>query len=109
MTMDGRTGSEEGARKIHVLIVDDEPALSGLLQRLLAASGYVVAIAADGPQAMAAIAQHPPDVILLDVVLPGIDGFTICKRLKFDPATRLTPVVLITGLADRQSRIKGLA
>ncbi|MEO8077846.1 MAG: HD domain-containing phosphohydrolase [Acidobacteriota bacterium] len=109
MTTDGGTVADDGAKKAHVLIVDDEPALSGLLTRLLTAKGYVVETANDGPSAIAAIAERPPDVILLDVVLPGMDGFTICRRLKNDPRTRLMPVILITGLADRESRIKGLA
>jgi putative two-component system response regulator len=109
MTMDGSAVSDDGARKARVLIVDDEPALSGLLKRLLTGKGYVVDTAPDGPAGFDAIAVNPPDVILLDVVLPGMDGFTICQRLKNDPATRLLPIILITGLADRESRITGLA
>jgi putative two-component system response regulator len=109
MTTDGSATTDDGSKKARVLIVDDEQALSGLLERLLKSKGYVVAIAADGPAALQAVVHDPPDVILLDVVLPGMDGFTICRRLKNDPVTRLTPVILITGLADRESRIKGLA
>lgn len=96
--------ASDGAR---VLVVDDEPAVSSLLDRLLTKEGYAVQVAADADSALAAIAFHNPDVILLDVVLPGGDGFTLCRRLKNDTATRLTPIVLVTGLTDRESRIKG--
>src|SRR3984893_6997100 len=109
MTTDGRTITDDRGKKTRVLIVDDEPGISTLLERLLTNKGYAVGIATDAPTALAAIVRNPPDVILLDVVMPGMDGFTLCKRLKGDPATRLTPVILITGLADQDTKIKGLA
>ncbi|MGH9220301.1 MAG: response regulator, partial [Vicinamibacterales bacterium] len=90
-----------------VLVIDDEPAHASLLERLLIRDGYAVDTAGDVDAAIAAIARHPPDVILLDVVLPKGDGFTLCRRLKIDVATRLTPVIMITALTDRESRIKG--
>ena len=90
-----------------VLVVDDEPAHAHLLQRLLARDGYAVDTAGDLDDAVVAIALRNPDVILLDVVLPSGDGFTFCRQLKLDAATRLTPVIMITALADRESRIKG--
>jgi putative two-component system response regulator len=90
-----------------VLVVDDEPAVTVLFERLLTQDGYSVRIANDAPSALAAIASFNPDVILLDVVLPGGDGFSLCQRLKQDAATRLTPVVLVTGLTDRDNRIHG--
>jgi putative two-component system response regulator len=93
-----------GAR---VLVVDDDPGVSALLERLLTKDGYSVCVAADAASALAAVASHNPDVILLDVVFPGSDGFTLCQRLKRDAVTRLTPVILVTGLIDRESRIKG--
>jgi putative two-component system response regulator len=94
----------DGAR---VLVVDDDPGMSGLLERLLTKEGYSVHVAADAASAGVAVASHNPDVILLDVVFPGADGFTFCQDLKRDAATRLTPVILVTGLTDRESRIKG--
>src|SRR3984893_15989144 len=109
MTTDGRTITDDRGKKSRVLVVDDEQGVSSLLERLLVSRGYVVSIATNGPEALAAIVRDPPDVILLDVVMPGMDGFTLCKRLKGDPATRLTPVILITGLADQDTKIKGLA
>ena len=106
---DERTTIDDAHRKTQVLIVDDDESMGRLLERMLQGEGYVVAIATDGPGAMASIIHDPPDVILLDVVMPGIDGFSICKRLKNDPMTRLTPVIMMTGLADRATRITGLA
>ena len=90
-----------------VLVIDDEQAHASLLERLLTREGYAVDTAGDVDTAMAAIGRHNPDIILLDVLLPEIDGFTLCGRLKADAATRLTPVVMVTALADRASRLKG--
>jgi putative two-component system response regulator len=90
-----------------VLVIDDEPAHASLLERLLGRDGYAIDKAGDVDAAVAAIARRNPDVIVLDVVLPNGDGFTFCRRLKADPATRLTPVIMVTALSDRDSRIKG--
>lgn len=91
-----------------VLVIDDDPSVAELLGRIVTRDGYDVAIAADGAAAFAAISEQDPDVILLDVMLPGMNGFEICRRLKQEPRTRLTPVVLVTGLGDRERRIAGL-
>ena len=109
MTTDASMTTDDGGRRTRVLIVDDEEGVGRLLERWLVKEGYVVAIATDGPGALAALVDTPPDVILLDVMMPGVDGLTICRRLKNDPTTRLTPVILITGLADRNTKISGLA
>ena len=100
----GTSLSGDNAR---VLVVDDDPGVCRFLSRLLINEGYVVHVAGDAETALAGIATHHPDVILLDVVFPGADGFTLCRRLKRDSATRLTPIILVTGLSDRESRIKG--
>jgi putative two-component system response regulator len=91
-----------------VLVVDDDEFVAGAFHKLLTRDGYGVDVAEDGPSALAAIATRPPDVVLLDVLLPGLDGYEICRRLKREPATRLTPVVLVTGLAERQERLTGV-
>jgi putative two-component system response regulator len=91
-----------------VLVVDDLPKNVEILRRALEARGYEVRGAEDGPGALAAVAEHGPDIVLLDVVMPGMDGFEVCRRIKSNPATRLTPVVLVTGLGDREDRIKGI-
>ncbi len=92
-----------------MLVVDDDPGITSLLSRLLAHAGYLVNVAGDAADALASVASHHPDVILLDVTIPGADGFTLCEQLKRDIATRLTPIILVTGLSDRESRIRGRA
>jgi putative two-component system response regulator len=95
------------AEASRVLVVDDEAVVSTLLERLLTREGYSVHVAADGDAALAEVAAFNPDVILLDVVFPGGGGLAICRQLKRDVATRLTPVILVTGLTDRDTRING--
>lgn len=75
---------------------------------LLSVEGYDVFEAESGPAALNSIGETSPDVILLDVMMPGMDGFEVCRRLKQDEQTRLIPVIFITALNDRRSRIKGI-
>lgn len=89
-------------------MVDDLEANGRLMERLLSRDGYRLRIARDGEEALEAVAAEQPDVILMDVLMPKLDGFEACRRIKDDPATRLIPVVLVTALADTNSRIKGL-
>jgi two-component system cell cycle response regulator len=91
-----------------ILVVDDVAANIRLLQAKLQAEYYDVLVANSGPEALALAADRQPDIILLDVMMPGMDGFTVCKRLKHDPDTRHIPVVLVTALHDRVDRIIGL-
>lgn len=91
-----------------VLVADDADAVRSLFHRLLVADGHDVILAADGPAALEAVSAHQPDVVLLDITMPGLTGLEVCQRLKADPATRLTPVVLITGKAALADRISGL-
>jgi putative two-component system response regulator len=90
-----------------ILIVDDESASRVALETLLRREGFEVHGASDGPAALAECAAFRPDLILLDVLMPGMSGFEVCKRIKATPETRLTPVVLITGLSATEDRIKG--
>lgn len=90
-----------------VLVVDDDAAISTLLERFLTHAGYTVQKAADAASTFAAVASYNPDVILLDVVFPGSNGYAVCERLKQDVMTRLTPVILVTGMTNRESRIRG--
>ncbi|HEY5071393.1 MAG TPA: PleD family two-component system response regulator [Caulobacteraceae bacterium] len=91
-----------------ILVVDDIGANVRLLEAKLAAEYYQVFTADDGPTALVAAARDRPDVILLDVMMPGMDGFEVCRRLKHDEATRHIPVVLVTALDGRADRIAGL-
>ena len=91
-----------------VLVVDDEEKNRTLLVRLLTVEGYDVVTAADGDAALKAVDQHSPDLIMLDVQMPGLDGFEVCRRIKADPATRLTPIVMVTAMNAREQRIASI-
>ncbi len=91
-----------------ILVVDDVEANVRLLEAKLTAEYYDVSTASDGTTALAMAAQMLPDIILLDVMMPGMDGFEVCKRLKDDALTRHIPVVLVTALDGRADRITGL-
>ena len=79
-----------------------------MLEALLTDEGYRVTLACDGEEALAAVALERPDLILLDILMPKVDGYEVCRRLKSDPDTRLVPIVLVTGLTDVDCRIRGL-
>jgi two-component system cell cycle response regulator len=91
-----------------ILVVDDIEANVRLLEAKLSAEYYEVLTANDGPTALAMAAAEKPDIILLDVMMPGMDGFAVCRRLKDDPETRHIPVVLVTALDGRADRVTGL-
>ncbi|NDP42395.1 MAG: response regulator [Aromatoleum sp.] len=91
-----------------VLVVDDTPHNVKLLADLLAVKGYVVATAVDGAQALASVASDKPDLILLDIMMPGLSGYDVCRRLRADAETALLPIVLVTSLDPNQERIKGI-
>ena len=91
-----------------ILVVDDSYTNLLIISDLLKYSGFDVAIASDGESALQQVECKPPDLILLDLVMPGIDGFEICKRLKSNPSTSDIPVIFMTGMADTDSKVKGL-
>ena len=91
-----------------ILIVDDEPVNVDYLEQELEDLGYVTVSARNGREALALVAATPPDLILLDVMMPEIDGFTVCRLLKSDEETRLIPIVMLTALDDINDRIKGI-
>jgi two-component system cell cycle response regulator len=91
-----------------ILVVDDIEANVRLLEAKLTAEYYEVLTAPDGPTALAMAASEKPDIVLLDVMMPGMDGFTVCRTLKDDPQTRHLPVVLLTALDGRADRVTGL-
>ncbi len=91
-----------------VLVADDTETVRTLFTQLLVTDGYKVLTAADGDAALEIAQRHRPDVLLLDVRMPGTDGIEVCRRVKATPDMRLTPVILITGLADSGDRIEGI-
>jgi putative two-component system response regulator len=91
-----------------VLVADDRESIRSLFQRLLSADGHDVVLAADGAAALTEVHRHRPDVVLLDVAMPLISGLEVCRQLKADPATRLMPVVLVSGQAELADRINGI-
>jgi class 3 adenylate cyclase len=91
-----------------VLVVDDDPDMAAFLARMLEREGMHAHVVADGAAALAAVGASRCDLVLLDVLLPDASGFDICERLKSDPATALIPVVLVTALEDRASRVRGI-
>jgi putative two-component system response regulator len=107
-TFPRESGPRTGPGGATVLVVDDIPANARLLQRLLTGDGYRVIFAQDGEEALERVRRDHPDLILMDVIMPMLDGFETCRRLKSDPKTRLVPVVLITALQGIRERVRGL-
>jgi len=91
-----------------VLVVDDQPLNTEALAQALQPLGYEVWQALDGPTALLLAREHLPDVILLDLRMPGMDGFEVCRKLKADPETQLLPVVVLTGMDSRETRLAAL-
>ncbi|MDE2180878.1 MAG: response regulator [candidate division NC10 bacterium] len=91
-----------------LLVVDDNARNVELLTALMQAEGYEVVAAADGQEALAQAATSPPDLILLDVMMPKLDGYAVCRRLKEEKSTRLTPIILLTALGAEDARIRGI-
>src|SRR4051812_34634298 len=90
-----------------VLVVDDDPTVSDVVRRYLERAGFGVTLAADGPAALAAVAANRPDLVVLDLMLPGLDGLEVCRRLRAaDPAL---PVVMLTALGEEADRVLGLS
>ncbi|MEA5503683.1 response regulator [Halotia wernerae UHCC 0503] len=92
---------------LKILVVDDTPANLEVICETLGDAGYEVITAIDGDRALKRIQTNPPDLILLDVQMPGIDGFETCQRLKANPATANIPVIFLTALSDTDSKVKG--
>ena len=91
-----------------ILVVDDTPANIKLFVDLLTVKGYRVCTAVNGEEALAQLAKEKPDLVLLDVMMPGISGYEVCKRIRANPETALLPVVMCTSLDPNQERVKGI-
>jgi PAS domain S-box-containing protein len=92
-----------------VLIVDDELHNRRVLEVMLGQEGFDLVTASGGEEALARVAEHPPDLILLDIMMPGMDGYRVVSRLKGDAASRNIPIIVITALDDREARMRGLS
>jgi DNA-binding response OmpR family regulator len=90
-----------------ILIVDDNPTNLEVLSATLTEAGFQVAVAIDGESAIEQATYHPPALILLDVMMPGIDGFETCQHFKDNPTTQAIPIVFMTALSDANSKMKG--
>jgi putative two-component system response regulator len=95
-------------RKSIILIVDDDPGARDALEALLLIEGYQLHFAHNGPEALMKAAQLKPDLILLDVMMPEMDGFEVCQRLRGSSFLAEVPVIMITALDDRSSRLRGI-
>ena len=95
-------------RKHTLLIVDDDCRVCRVLARLLAPESYELAFASEGAEAIEKAQELTPDMILTDVMMPGMDGFELCRRLRADPLLAEVPILMITALDDRASRLSGI-
>ncbi|MGB3534267.1 MAG: response regulator [Microcoleaceae cyanobacterium] len=92
-----------------ILIVDDNPTNLSVLSKALKSAGYKVRMAMDGEDALAQVERNFPELILLDIQMPKVDGFETCRRLKANPATEGIPIIFMTALADTEDKVKGLS
>jgi twitching motility two-component system response regulator PilG len=95
-------------KKNRILIVEDEESLLKLESILFSAKGYCVSGVMDGESALEEISSHKPDLVVLDIMLPLLDGFEVCRRIKENPETSTIPVVMLTAMKNSQDRARGL-
>ena len=103
-----RSDLDASERPARVLVVDDDPSSQRLMAQVLGKDGYELAFVANGVAAIEEAMRQAPDVILLDVVMPEMDGFEACRHLRQDPLLAEVPIVMVTSLGDRASRLRGL-
>lgn len=103
---DTPTSREELPRKNKILVVDDVAVNVQLLTTYLTSVGYDVCTARDGQEALDKVSETQPDLILLDVMMPKLNGFEVCERLKSDPMTKIIPVIMVTALNEIEDKIK---
>ncbi len=97
-----------GGERARILVVDDTPANAKLLSDLIEHHGYEATMAASGPEAIAALRQGAYDLILLDIVMPGMDGYEVCRLVRQEPRWEALPIVMVTALDAKEERVKGL-
>jgi DNA-binding response OmpR family regulator len=89
-----------------VLVVDDDPTVSDVVRRYLVRAGFTVTLAADGPSALSAFRDHQPDLVVLDLMLPGLGGLDVCQRLREQASG--VPIIMVTALGEEGDRVAGL-
>jgi two-component system response regulator MprA len=102
----GAAQGHDNAMKAHILVVDDDPRITELLRRTLALEGYTISVARDGTEGLARFLERPPDVIVLDVMLPGMDGIEVARRLR--EAGDNVPILMLTARDAVADRVRGL-
>lgn len=91
-----------------ILVVDDDEFNIKLLNKMLTIEGHAVRTATSGEEALASVAEQLPDLILLDIMMPGMNGFEVARQLKADSRARSIPIIMVTALEDNESRLKAL-
>jgi len=94
---------------MRILVVEDQDSIRRMIEALVVARGYEVTAVGTGTKAIDVAATDPPDMVLLDLMIPGYDGFEVCRRLRSDPRTQSTPILIISALDDPESRTKAAA
>ncbi len=97
-----------GGMAARILVVEDDAALGTLLDYNLGHAGYAVRVATDGDEAMMALEEEPPDLVVLDWMLPGVSGLEICRRIRAKSGTRDLPVIIVTARGEEEDRVRGL-
>ena len=106
--MSSRSTGNNRTGDVHVLVVDDEPDIIEVIRYNLVHEGFVVSSAKNGNECLTEVHQHTPDLIILDVMMPVMDGFETCRRLKADTATREIPIIFLTARSGERDEIEGL-
>jgi len=94
---------------MRILVVEDQDSIRRMIEALVGARGHQVTAVSSGTKAIDVASTDPPDMVLLDLMIPGHDGFEVCRRLRSDPATRDVPVLIISALDDPESRARATA
>jgi DNA-binding response OmpR family regulator len=94
--------------KVHILLVEDDTFLAGIYQKKFELEGFKISVADNGEKGLMDAKKKKPDIILLDILLPKLDGFSVLEKLKKDPATKMIPVILLTNLGQKDDVQKGL-
>jgi len=99
---------KQGERGPQIMVVDDDPDTRAILVRHIRREGFVPLEASSGAECLRQVKQHQPDVILMDLMMPEMDGFAVCRALRADPATTEIPVIMLTARDDVDSRAEGM-